>query len=311
MRSVMAQDYPRIEYIVADGGSSDGSQEIIQKYQDRLAWWVSEPDEGQADAINKGMAQAHGEIVAWLNSDDLLLPGAVSQAVQAMEENPRAGMVYGNAITIDADGRPINKLVFSDWSLKEFVGFRIICQPAVFMRRRFYEEAGGLALDYHFMLDHHLWIRIARLAPAKHIASFWAAARHHHDAKNVSQAAGFGHETLRVLGWMRSQPDLARLIDSERRYVIAGAQRLNARYLLDGGLYQAALKAYGYALMADPSYTLKHWHRIIYALLCLFGFRDLRKFYARFRGSRQRVRLSDLGFDNWPGLNLEQGSEPV
>ncbi len=306
MRSVLEQGYPRLEYIVVDGGSSDGSQEIIRKYADRLAWWVSEPDAGQADAINKGMAKAQGEIVAWLNSDDILLPEAVSQAVRELEESPQVGMVFGNAITIDANGRPLNKLVFSNWGLKEFIGFRIICQPAVFMRRKYFEEVGGLARDYHFMLDHHLWIRIARLAPVKHAPRFWAAARHHLSAKNVSQAAEFGRETLRVLEWMQTQPDLARLIESNRRYVIAGAQRLNARYLLDGDLFSAALRAYGKALLADPRYTLRHWHRMIYAVLGLIGLKDLRNAYFRLNTRHPGIRWSELGINTWPGLNIGQ-----
>lgn len=308
MRSVLEQGYPRLEYIVVDGGSKDGSQEIIRKYADRLAWWVSEPDAGQADAINKGMAKARGEIVTWLNSDDLFLPDAVSQAVHFLEEVPQAGMVFGNAITIDANGRPLNKLVFSDWGLKEFVGFRIICQPAVFMRRKYFEEVGGLARDYHFMLDHHLWIRIARLAPVKYVPRFWAAARHHLDAKNVSQAPEFGRETLRVLEWMQTQPDLARLIRSNWRYVIAGAQRLNARYLLDGNLFGLALKAYGRAFIADPVYTSRHWHRMIYAVLGLIGLKNLKEAYSRLNVRRSGVRWSELGINNWPGLNLEQVS---
>jgi glycosyltransferase involved in cell wall biosynthesis len=91
IKSVLAQDYPNIEYIVVDGGSTDSSGEIIHKYQSELAWWVSEPDEGQASAINKGMAKARGEIVAWLNSDDLYLPRAISQAVETFRSNTKAG----------------------------------------------------------------------------------------------------------------------------------------------------------------------------------------------------------------------------
>ncbi len=209
IKSVLAQDYPAIEYLIVDGGSSDASVDIITKYQSQLAWWVSEPDEGQASAINKGMAKAQGEIVAWLNSDDLYLPGAVSQAVETFQSNSPAGLVFGNAVTIDAEGRPIKKLTFPDWELEDLIGFRIICQPAVFMVRRMYEQAAGLDLDYHFMLDHHLWIRVASLAPIKHVPSMWAAARHHEAAKNVSQAAAFGRESLEILEWMQTQPELA------------------------------------------------------------------------------------------------------
>ncbi|WP_322508462.1 glycosyltransferase family 2 protein, partial [Anaerolinea sp.] len=109
MLSVLHQDYPHIEYIVVDGGSTDGSVDIIRRYADRLAWWVSEPDRGQTDAINKGFAHAHGEILAWLNSDDTYQPGAVRAAVEALEKHPEAAMVYGDAHYIDENGRVIGR----------------------------------------------------------------------------------------------------------------------------------------------------------------------------------------------------------
>ena len=93
IQSVLSQDYPQIEYMIVDGGSSDGSVEIIRRYQDRLAWWVSEPDRGQTDAINKGFARARGGILAWINSDDTYQPGAVSEAVTFLETHPEVGMV--------------------------------------------------------------------------------------------------------------------------------------------------------------------------------------------------------------------------
>jgi glycosyltransferase involved in cell wall biosynthesis len=275
IQSVLLQDYPDLEYLVVDGGSGDGSVEIIQRHAERLAWWVSEPDRGQAEAINKGLQRAQGEIVAWLNSDDLYLPGTVRQAVAALEANPQLGMVFGDAVTIDLQGRPMNRLAFGDWGLSDLMGFRIICQPAVFMRRSVLEKAGYLDLDYHFMLDHHLWLRMARLAPIQHISEILAAARHHPGAKNVKQAPGFGQETLRLLAWMESDPDWAATyeMDGPRRAhkptppkrILGGAYRLNARYLLDGGLYGPALRSYARALWASPAYTLKHWHRILYA----------------------------------------------
>ena len=104
LRSVLNQDYPRIEYIVIDGGSTDGSQEIIQRYADRLAYWTSEPDSGQADAINKGLRRTTGEIVAWLNSDDMYMADAVQEAVEALDASPEAGMVYADGLMVDAGG---------------------------------------------------------------------------------------------------------------------------------------------------------------------------------------------------------------
>lgn len=292
---MLKQDYHPIEYIVVDGASTDGSPEIIQRYADRLGWWVSEPDSGQAEAINKGMKRAQGEIVAWLNSDDLYFPGIVSGAVAALQADSRLGMVYGDAITIDTENRPLNRLAFGDWGLKELMGFRIICQPAVFMRRTVLEQAGfgpeKSALDpsYHFMLDHQLWLRMAKTAPIRHISTPWAAARHHPAAKNVAQAADFASETQRLLGWMRLQPDLAPLFSANRKMVEAGAHRLTARYLLDGGQPGPALQAYAKAFLSDPAYTLKHWRRIVFALLSLVGGRSLGNAYYGLRRKRPPV----------------------
>ena len=107
IRSVLEQDYPRIEYIIVDGGSKDGSVNIIKKYAEKLAWWVSEADEGQTDAINKGFGRAKGQILAWLNSDDTYEPGAVSAAVKFLDENPNSGMVYADCKFIDEKGLEI------------------------------------------------------------------------------------------------------------------------------------------------------------------------------------------------------------
>src|SRR5512139_1658315 len=118
MRSVLEQDYPRIEYIVMDGGSTDGSLEIIKRHTSRLAYWVSEQDRGQADAINKGFAHAHGDIVAWLNSDDYYLPGAISAAVKAFAENPDVLLVYADMLAVDEDGQAFNQLRYRQIGLE-------------------------------------------------------------------------------------------------------------------------------------------------------------------------------------------------
>ena len=276
-----------MEYIIVDGSSDDGSLEIIERYHDQLAWWISEPDEGQAQAINKGFQKATGEYIAWLNSDDLYLPGAVNQALFSLDSNPSLGMVFGNAITIDSAGKPLTKLTFGDWGLLELMSFYIICQPAVFMRRSIFEEIGGLDTTFHFMLDHHLWIRLASVAAIQHVPSTWAAARYHPAAKNVKHATGFARETQRVLQWMQAQPELADVLEGNWSRIQAGAYRLTGRYLLDGDQPTAALSAYMQALLKRPGYTLKHWHRMIYAVLSLIGAGSLADNYYRIKYSRQ------------------------
>lgn len=136
IRSVLGQGYPRIEYIVVDGASTDGSVEIIKKNADKLAWWVSERDSGQAEAINKGLGRATGEIAAWLNSDDYYLPGAVSSAVRVFEENPDVVLVYGDMLAVDENGDPFNTLRYKQLTLQDLLCFQIIGQPAVFFSAR-------------------------------------------------------------------------------------------------------------------------------------------------------------------------------
>jgi glycosyltransferase involved in cell wall biosynthesis len=107
--SVLEQDYANLEYIIVDGGSKDGSVEIIRRYESQLAWWVSEPDQGQTDALNKGFGMASGDILAWLNSDDTYLPGAISGAVEYLMSHPEAGLVYGDANLVDENGTVISR----------------------------------------------------------------------------------------------------------------------------------------------------------------------------------------------------------
>jgi glycosyltransferase involved in cell wall biosynthesis len=270
LRSVLEQDYPQLEYLLVDGLSSDNSVEIIQRCAARLAWWVSEKDKGQAEAINKGFARATGDIVAWLNSDDVYLPGAIRAAVKAFETHPEAGLVFGDVVSINAAGEPINVMTFGDWGLDELLQFKIISQPAVFMRRAVLERAGYLDPNFHFMLDHHLWLRMAQLAPMVYVPERWACARFHENAKNVSQAPGFAREATHVADWIEAQPSLQ---DARRRLgprIRAGAQRINGFYLLDAGQPRAALWAYLKSLALYPPAALPDWRRILFAAASLF-----------------------------------------
>lgn len=302
LQSVFMQDYPSIEYIVVDGGSGDGSLDIIKNYQDKLAWWVSEPDRGQADAINKGFKKASGEIIAWLNSDDLYLPGAISRAVEAFESNPAAGVIYGNAVSADADGRFLNELRFEKWDTMDLLAFKIICQPAVFMKRAQVEEVGYLDDSYDFFLDHQLWIRLSRITDFIHEPLFWAVSRYHPDAKNVTMASQAGDEVFKILKWAQQEPDLAALINDKYSQIWSGAYQMIARYMLDGGKPGKAAGFYFKSARTWLPSLPGYWHRFLFSILSTLGMGFLGKWYYHIKNKRSPEILSDESLKNWPGL---------
>jgi glycosyltransferase involved in cell wall biosynthesis len=284
--SVLEQDHLRIEYIVVDGASTDNSVEIIKKYESKLAWWVSEKDRGQADAINKGFARATGEVIAWLNSDDYYLAGAVSAAVKIFEEHPDVVLVYGDMLSVDEHGKTFNTLKYKQLTLEDLLCFQIIGQPAVFMRRSALQKAGTLEPTFHFMLDHHLWIRIAQQGKILHVNQTLSAARYHAEAKNIAKAAEFGRDAFRILDWSKTQPELTPILTRISHRAVASANRVDARYLLDGGQPASALSAWMRALLIHPPTALARLNILVSAILNLFGLGRLRSAILRNRKAR-------------------------
>ena len=199
MRSVLEQDYPHIEYIVVDGGSTDGSREIIEKYAERLAWWVSEKDRGQTDAINKGFARARGEVLAWLNSDDTYQPGAIREAVEFLRANPQVGLVYGAANYIDEHGRVIGRFPAAQTDYRRLrQGYVHIPQQSAFFRADLWRKVGPLDDSFYFAMDYDLWVRLAREASIVYLPRVWANFRLHSDAKTIAADDRCWPEMLRV-----------------------------------------------------------------------------------------------------------------
>src|SRR5688572_29578312 len=124
IRSVLEQDHPHVEYIVIDGASTDSSNEIIKKYESNLTYWVSEKDNGQAQAINKGFARASGDIAAWLNSDDYYLPGTISEVVKIFKKHPDVALIHGDMLAVDELGETINRLNYKQLTLEDLLCFQ-------------------------------------------------------------------------------------------------------------------------------------------------------------------------------------------
>jgi glycosyltransferase involved in cell wall biosynthesis len=197
--SVLNQDYEHLEYIIVDGGSTDGSLEIIQKYADRLAWWVSEPDRGQTDAINKGFARSTGEIFAWLNSDDTYLEGAVAEAVAYLMSHPDVSAVYGDANLVDEKGVVIGKFPASQTNYQQLMrGYVHIPQQATFFRGDLWKKVGPLDPSFFFAMDYDLWVRLSKEAPLVYHPRRWANFRLHGDAKSVESDDRCWPEMVRV-----------------------------------------------------------------------------------------------------------------
>jgi glycosyltransferase involved in cell wall biosynthesis len=199
IESVLSQEYPHIEYIVIDGGSTDGSQDIIQGYSSQLAGWLSEPDAGQTEAINKGFNRATGDIFAWLNSDDVYQPGAIRQAVDFFQTHPEIGMVYGQANYIDSAGNVIGRFPAAETDYKRLLrGYVHIPQQSAFFRGNLWSMVGPLDPSFFFAMDYDLWVRLAAVTAVAFVERTWANFRIHTDAKTSNAVDQCWPEMLRV-----------------------------------------------------------------------------------------------------------------
>jgi glycosyltransferase involved in cell wall biosynthesis len=200
VQSVLGQDYPNLEYILVDGGSIDGSVEVIKKYADRLAWWVSEPDKGQTDALNKGFARARGQVLAWLNSDDTYEPDAVAAAVDFLQTHPDVGLVYGDANFIDEQGRVIGRFPAAQTDLRRLrQGYVHIPQQAAFFRGPVWQAVGPLDPSFYFAMDYDLWVRLASRSSVRYLpGQTWANFRLHTHGKTIVADDRCWPEMLRV-----------------------------------------------------------------------------------------------------------------
>ena len=291
LRSVFCQDYPHIEYIVMDGGSTDGSQEIIKRYAQRLTFWASEKDRGQADAINKGFHRASGDIVAWINSDDLYYQcDVVSQAVKALTSQPDLGMVYGNGVMVDAKGYLLDWHPYQQYALEDLLSFKVILQPAVFMRQEALQYAGYLRAEKHMILDHELWVRIAARYPIQHVDAYWAVERTHEHAKTTAQAADFVDEAFSFIESLRSEPQFHDVLSNSDLEVRAGLHIFSARRLIDAGMPKRALNHFRQAWKIRPGAALSVWYKWVQALGGALGLSGLFTAYRKIRRRLQHHR---------------------
>lgn len=199
LHSVHVQQYPNLEHIVIDGGSTDGSVEIIEKYADRLATWVSEPDQGQADGISKGFARATGDIYAWLNSDDLYEPYTLAEVADYFTNNPSSRVVYGDSLWVDRHGGPIRRK--AEHGFNRFIWMydhNFLPQPSTFWRADLYHEVGGVDSTFDLAIDTDLWIRFAQVSRIDHVRRTWSRMRFYPEQKNIALRARSDEEDRRI-----------------------------------------------------------------------------------------------------------------
>jgi len=258
--SVLNQGYPNLEYIIMDGGSTDGSADIISKYADRLAYWVSEPDEGQADAINKGFTRATGEIVAYLNSDDTYLPNALATVVAAFQADPKLALVHGDSLFVDPAGKVIGRKRAREGDfLKFFLSLtNPISQPSAFMRRSALDAIGGVDSTFHLVMDYDLWSQIGlRGMKIKRIPADLSLFRVHSESKTTQNVVAFAEERWKIVEKCLADPVLAPRLASHRKHLYAVAHLHFAGAYWFTGQTKSARDHYWKAICTLPSLALR------------------------------------------------------
>jgi len=247
IRSVLLQGYPNLEFIIVDGGSTDNSIEIIKKYEPWLAYWVSEPDRGQSHAVNKGIQKATGDILFWLNSDDLALPGAFHTVADKFHHNPESSIISGQAYIINGDREVIGSLksYFISWEELATSPRNHIRQISTFFYRLLFEECGYLNEDLHISMDTELIVRLTKNHPPLVIQESLTAFRTHHEAKTASRLIEGYLETDRV------RPQILETKELHNRYKfnsamnwISLAELETQRWRIRKSLLLRALKLY-------------------------------------------------------------------
>jgi glycosyltransferase involved in cell wall biosynthesis len=216
--SVLSQGCPLLEYVVQDGGSDDNTLAVLQHYSERLSRWRSEPDRGQSDAINRGFESTSGEIMAWLNSDDLFLPGALATVARYFAEHPDVEVVYGDRLLIDEEGREVGRWILPGHDGEVLKWNDYVPQETLFWRRRIWEKIGSRVDEsFRFAMDWDLLIRFqAAGAHFAHIPRFLGAFRVHEAQKTSAQVdigvAEMNRVRAQSLGRVPSRDDIRRAV---------------------------------------------------------------------------------------------------
>jgi glycosyltransferase involved in cell wall biosynthesis len=267
IRSILLQGYPNLEYIIIDGGSSDQSVEVIRRYEKWLTYWMSEKDSGQANAINKGFARSTGEIRAYLNSDDVYLPNAVSQAALLFSQQPETALLYGDCELIDENSELTEEWFAPDFEIAELLFRCYIAQPATFWRASSQQVAGLFAEQLHYAFDYEMWLRLAQSHQLTHLPRFLARHRKTEGTKTVGNPEAFAPEIEQALRGFFGSPDVpaaVRRLESDAYAFASFNQALLSLSLNHVDESRAALRS---AFRHSPDVVKNQRERLIRALV--------------------------------------------
>lgn len=265
IRSVLLQGYPDLEYIIIDGGSTDGSVDIIRKYEHQLAYWVSESDKGQSDAINKGWCHSRSDIIAWLNSDDTYMPGTLHRVSSAFITCPNVCMVYGSCNLTDEKGHITRNVPAREFDLNTLLLGNFIPQLTVFLRRHVIEKVGLLDTSLHYTMDYDLWLRAAKAGcviqsiTGDPLANYrlWS------ECKSINQYVNFAPEFLRVLQNFFKDLNLPKELSALQGYILSHCAVEGALVYYKHGNVRAACSTLRRSLRLHPVFTVQ---RVLYII---------------------------------------------
>jgi glycosyltransferase involved in cell wall biosynthesis len=286
IRSVLDQDYPHIEYVVVDDGSTDRSVEIIERYADRLHWWTQQENAGQVAAINRGFEHTGGEVMAYLNSDDTLLPGAVTELVAQLTSEPEALFVYGDSILVDEHGDRVDYLHARPWDVERMITRcdNHVPQPSAFWRRAGWDAVGPMNEDGFYFFDFEFFLRLGALGPVNRVSRPFSTYRLHPESKTMGAPLGKANDYVRFADEFLASPDVPAYL---RPYTARG--RSSAYVLASEYIYEALemRRARGYLVRALRIAPRNQTKRAVSLLAKTFVPRPIVK---RLRALRERRR---------------------
>lgn len=291
IESVLSQDYPNIELLVLNDGSTDNTEEILKEYTGRIRW-ETQKNMGQTATINKGWRNTSGEIITWLNSDDTYLPGAVKAGVEYLLAHPETGIVFADSVFTEADGTHLERTrPLPPFDYTRFVSSceNPISQPSSFIRRSVMEKAGELDPSYYYFMDWDFWLRAGLYCKIDYIPELWSTYRLHAESKTVAQSKKAAPELRYMYEKYFSRKDLPEQIKRNRKKAMMNMYFTSGGYFLQGGDKSSASKMAGKALAVNPAavFSFRAMHKFLY---CSFGGSALYKGLRGLFGKKSRVK---------------------